>query len=228
MINPIGLHTKMRITAFDSPEMVITSQIGEMEVLINPEGYSQEFKIQYITEQGDGKSASAPTYQKTDTEKMDFSFLFDRSGAFLDSPSIPNGVVGDIERFKALTYKFLGEIHRPPYLKLTWGTLIFPCILESLNIEYKVFKANGTPIRAVVSASFTKFVDEKLIAKEEDKQSPDLTKIHTVTDGETLDWLAYKMYGNSKYYLMVARINQLVNFQSLQAGQKIVFPPLEK
>lgn len=228
MVNPLGQHGKMRITSFNGPKMLPSEQIAEMEVLINPENYTQEFKIQYNDEQGEGTSANAQRYQKTDTEKMDFSFLFDRTGALPNSPMKADGVVEDIKRFKELTYDFLSDIHRPPYLILTWGTLIFPCILESISIEYKVIKTDGTPLRAILSASFNKFVDEELRTQEEDRQSPDLTKIHTVKDGETLDWLAYRIYGDPKYYLEVAKINQIVNLQALRPGQKIVFPPLEK
>ncbi|MCB0563228.1 MAG: LysM peptidoglycan-binding domain-containing protein [Phaeodactylibacter sp.] len=228
MVNPLGQLSKMSIAAFSGPKMLPNEQIGRMEALINPENYTQEFKIEYNEEQGEGTSANAQNYQKTANEKMDFRFLFDRTGAFPDSLPKPDGVMGDINNFKDLTYKFLGEIHRPPYLILTWGTLVFPCVLESLSIEYKLFKSDGTPIRAEIKAGFNKFVDEELRANEEDKQSPDLTKVHTVKDGETLHWLAYKVYGDSKYYIDIARVNQLVNFQTLQEGQQIVFPPLEK
>lgn len=228
MVNPLGIHEKMRVTAFNGPQMLPTEQIGQIEVLINPEKYSQEFKIEYNEEQGEGTSSNDPKYQASPPQKMDFEFLLDSTGALPGSPMKPDGIMGEVKRFKQLTYDFLSEKHRPPYLTLTWGPLIFPCILESFSLDYKIFKSDGTPLRAILSASFNKFVDEDLRSKEEDKQSPDLTKVHTVKDGESLPWLSYKIYGDSKYYIDVAKVNQLINFQTLEPGQKIVFPPLEK
>ena len=40
--------------------------------------------------------------------------------------------------------------------------------------------------------------------------------------------MSKKIYGDSKYYLEVARVNQLTNFRKLTPGQELLFPPLEK
>jgi len=40
--------------------------------------------------------------------------------------------------------------------------------------------------------------------------------------------MSFKIYGDSKYYLEVARANKLINFRKLKIGQKIFFPPLQK
>lgn len=228
MLIPFGLLEKMEIRSFSKPEMLPTDEKGKMKVLINPEGYNQEYNIEYNSEQAEGSSKTQLTYSRSTNQEMSFDFLFDRTGALPLSFPLPTGVTTDIEELKKLVYEFDGDIHKPPYLKLTWGSLTFPCVLKTLNVQYKLFQSNGYPLRAVVSATFLEFKDQELIQAEEGKESPDLTKIHEVLEGETLPLLAHRIYGDASYYLEVARINKLVNFKTLSAGQKLVFPPLEK
>lgn len=228
MLIPSGQLEKLKIIAFSDPMMLPSSIVGTLETLINPQGYRQEFGIEYGKDQAIGESIDKKTYKYTSPESMDFRFLFDRTGAIPSSPSIPGGIVADIELFKELTYKFHGKIHRPLFLLLTWGSLLFPCVLKTMNIEYKLFNAQGIPLRAEIQATFNKFLDSKLQKKIDNLLSPDLTHIHEVKAGDTLPLLTHKMYGDAKYYLEVARVNQLVDFKSLTPGQKLVFPPLEK
>ncbi len=229
MIIPSGKLGKLRIISFREPEMLPVHIIGVLETLINPEGYSRQYEIVYNTKDtSEGTENSDPTYSHTSPESMDFRFVFDRTGAIPTSPPLPGGVVADIALFKELTYEFHGDIHRPPYLHLIWGTLIFPCILKTMNIQYKLFKSDGTPIRAEIQATFSKFVDFDLRSKIMNLLSPDLTHYHEVKAGDTLPLLAHNIYGDAKHYLEVARINKLINFKSLTPGQKLVFPPLEK
>jgi phage tail protein X len=60
----------------------------------------------------------------------------------------------------------------------------------------------------------------------ENKQSPDLTHIRTVIEGDTLPLLCYREYGDSKYYYQVAQVNGLTDFKKLPAGMKLAFPPI--
>ncbi len=39
---------------------------------------------------------------------------------------------------------------------------------------------------------------------------------------------SYRIYGDSKYYLEVAKANNLTNFRKLTPGQEIFFPPIQK
>lgn len=228
MLSPSGILGKLRIFSFRKPEMLPTDIIGTMETLINPEGYTRDYAINYNDEQACGTSANDQQYKGTPPESMAFKFLFDRTGAMPGSPAIPGGVVAEILLFKQLTFEFIGDMHRPPYLTLTWGTLIFPCVLKSMKVQYKLFKADGTPIRAEITANFEKFVDFNLRTALENLLSPDLTHIHEVKSGDTLPLLAHKIYGDAKHYLEVARVNELTNFKTLNPGQKLIFPPLEK
>ena len=228
MLIPSGQLGKLRIVAFRKPEMLPQHIFGQMEVLINPEGYTKEYSIEYNEETGEGKNAKSPKFTKVGPQSMEFRFLFDRTGVFPTSPPLPGGVSADIVLFKQLTYEFRGKEHKPPYLRLFWGTLIFPCVLKSMSIEYKLFSPDGTPRRAVITGNFQKFEDDSLLGKIANLLSPDLTHYYVVKAGDTLPLLTKNIYGDAKYYLEIARLNQLVNFKDLTPGQQLIFPPLEK
>ena len=55
-------------------------------------------------------------------------------------------------------------------------------------------------------------------------------KIHTIIDGERLDTIAYKYYGNSKYWWVLADVNDvndtLINPFILTPGTKLIIPSL--
>ena len=228
MLVPSGEIGKLRIFSFWDPKMNPQHVVGVMDALINPEGYERKYEIHYRKEQKTGSPGPPLAYCRTPAENMEFKFLFDRTGALPDSPPIEVGVTADIELFKRLTYEFHGSIHRSPYLKIVWGTLVFPCVLTTMNVQYKLFKSNGIPIRAEITASFMRFVDEGLLCKIQNLMSPDMTHIHEVKEGDSLPLLAHRIYGDARHYLEVARANNLINFKDLQPGQQLVFPPIEK
>lgn len=68
--------------------------------------------------------------------------------------------------------EFKGDHHEPRYVKLVWGTLLFKGRLTSLKIDYKLFKPDGTPLRAVVNCSFTDAIDDELRSAKEKGNRP--------------------------------------------------------
>ena len=122
-----------------------------------------------------------------------------------------------------------GNIHRPNYLKVAWGTLtVKRCVLKSASIAYKVFDSHGVPLRAVVTASFTDSSDDKTRVAMAQDHSADLTHVRVVKAGETLPWLCAEIYGDSRHYIAVARVNGLDDFRHLAPGTRLFFPPIEK
>ena len=133
-----------------------------------------------------------------------------------------------VQEFLEVTGKHDGEIHRPLYLKLSWGALISKCVLKDAEITYTLFKPDGYPLRAKVKATFSENVEDTLRVSEERKNSPDLTHVYTVNKGEHLSLLSQRIYGAPNYYLQIAAFNKLKNYRDLEPGQVILFPPLKE
>lgn len=229
-----GALKKLVITAYSDPELTTGKKVGEYTTMLNPEKYSFQYKAEYQEIQASGESDKSLQYIRSLPADLDLEFLFDRTGIFGPVKAAPtekeknDGVEIDIREFKNITFNYNGDIHKPNYLKINWGTLDFSCILSELNIEYKLFAPNGMPLRAIAKAKFKTFENQEKIIAKQNKKSPDLTHSRIVVEGDTLPLMTFRIYGDSKYYLEVAKANKLTTFRKLKAGQIIVFPPIQK
>jgi nucleoid-associated protein YgaU len=232
--------TKVKITAYKSAGFEENKKIsaGEFVALVNPEGYSRSYRIKYKEQQASGTKAQQMKFDKVEPEDIELEFLFDKTGALpetfksKDDAGIKQegkeGVWPDIEKFKKVVYDYKGEIHQPPYLIIQWGELLFKCVLKEMTINFKLFRPDGTPLRAVAKAKFTSTVENELRVRQEAKSSPDITHVRIVKAGDTLPMLAYEIYEDPAYYIQVAKANNLSSFRYLEPGTKIIFPPIEK
>lgn len=222
-----GKLEKMKIIAYNKGDYSDDHQVGApFEALINPETYTLESKIQFSEGQGQGTSGTQPRFELKPPEELSFEFLFDNTGIIDGKPR--KNIATDVADFKELLMGYDGQTHEPKFFKLAWGTLLVKGRCTALSITYKLFNPDGRPIRALCKATFKGSVEENLRVLEENNQSPDLTHYRKVLQGETLPLLCYRVYGDSKYYLQVAAVNQLSNFRNLLPGTELFFPPLAK
>lgn len=219
---------KLKVVAYSDPEFNNKIADGEFSTLMNPEKYTYHYKIETNDNQAAGTSTVSPKFNKKLPENLELDFVFDRSGVINGFKSDKNGIINDIEKFKKVILDYNGDEHKPNYLIISWGTLLFKGALTEMNVEFKLFNPDGTPIRAIAKAKFQGFVEDKLRAAKENNKSPDLTHYRIVKEGDTLPLMTYHIYGDSKYYLQVARVNNIINFRKLKTGQRIFFPPLQK
>ncbi|MEX2336458.1 MAG: LysM peptidoglycan-binding domain-containing protein, partial [Fulvivirga sp.] len=133
-----------------------------------------------------------------------------------------------IKYFENTVFGYQGDIHRPNCLIINWGTLVFKCRLENMTINYKLFSPEGLPLRATVTASFIELINQQEMVAKQKSQSPDITHARTVRAGDTLPGLAKTIYGDERYYTLVAQANKIVHFRNLVPGQQILFPPIKK
>jgi hypothetical protein len=226
-----GKLEKMLILAFETSEDAENGGTSEakdrFEALINPETYTLAYKVKTANGQGQGTSKAQAKFEYTMPEELTLEFLFDNTG-IIDGKAKEDGIFDDVNHFRQLLIEYRGTSHEPYHLKLIWGNLIFKGRAVEIDITYKLFNPDGQPIRAVVKVKFKGSIEEKKRVAKENNNSPDLTHRRTVKAGDTLPLMCYQIYGDSKYYLQVAEVNDLGNFRSLTPGQNILFPPLEK
>lgn len=221
----------------DAPEDTYTVQV-------NPSSYSLNHLMHYSYNRGQGFSKGDAVFDASDPVELQFEFLFDGTGvvpkpstlgdiplvgaiASALSPDKPFVVMDEINKFDTLV-NYDGKPHRPRKLLLVWGSLVFPCVLTSLEYRFTLFNEDGTPLRAVAKCSFCESLPEAEAVRRNNPTSPDLTHMRDVRDGDTLPLLANDIYGSPSFYLEVARVNKLVNFRRLRSASRLSFPPLDK
>jgi hypothetical protein len=116
--------------------------------------------------------------------------------------------------------------HAPPILRFVWASFSFDCVLTKAVQKYTMFRADGAPVRAKVSVSFTEFANAETEAQETKRQTADYTKIHTVVQGDTLPVLAFRLLGSPAFWRPIAIANDLDDPRALTPGAKLVIPRL--
>lgn len=217
-----GMLEKLMILAYESPTYS-GQPVAEFEAFVNPNEITLSYEMEYDSAQGAGTNNSPMQFKKQKPGDLSLSFFIDGTGASGRKIDLQQ----EVERFQTVT-GYNGNIHRPNYLKVVWGTLqVRRCILKSVSVVYKLFKPDGVPLRAVINATFTDNSDDRTRVALARDQSPDLTHIRIVKAGDTLPGLCSAIYNDPLYYLEVARFNRIDDFRNLQPGVKVIFPPLE-
>jgi hypothetical protein len=199
----------------------------EYETLINPEDFSESYKIEYTTGKSSGESGGEKKFNRIAPQTVNLRFIFDSTG-ILSSKSVPD----QVSDFMSVVFDYDGDSHQPRYVKIIWGEKgkrdLFKGRLDSVDIKYTLFKPDGTPIRATASAALTASVDKETENLKKKNSSPDLTHVRVVKEGDTLPLMTYGIYGDSLYYMEVARVNKLRSVRNLKVGTKLFFPPIDK
>jgi phage protein U len=227
---PIEAPTRMSITAYTDPgfSSKAATATNPFTVWINPASYAHKTQIRYNDRQAQGSSGPSPEFNRVGEEEISFELVFDATGVVppVSGQSYSNGVADGVAQFTSLLATVNGTIHSPNYLILSWAQLQFQCVLYSMNINYTLFRPDGTPLRAKLSLTFQSYTSETQLAKQANLNSPDLTHLVTVNAGDTLPLLCHRIYGDSNHYLKVAHFNGLHSFRDVRPGTQLLFPPL--
>jgi hypothetical protein len=195
------------------------------EVLINPAAYKRQLRIDYNKKKTLGQASSTPKFNAIcpATLSMD-NLVLDGTGVV---ELIGMSSVNDkIQALLDTIYAYDGEEHEPNYVRLLWGSLIFFGRVESIDIDYTMFKPSGEPLRAKVALGLTNWMSNEESALRANMSSPDLSHLVEVVEGDTLPLLCNRIYNDPGYYREVARINNLTDFRNLTPGSVLRFPPL--
>jgi hypothetical protein len=199
------------------------SEVGEFEAYVNPSELTLGYEVEYDGAQGHGTTNSRQAFRRMKPGDLTLALFLDGTGA----NGRPLDVQQKVEEFQTVT-GYNGNIHRPNYLKVVWGTLpVTKCVLKSASIVYKLFRPDGVPLRAVIDATFTENADDGTRVAEAQDQSPDLTHLRIVKAGDNLPSMCFAIYGDPRLYLEVADANGIDHVRNLQPGMRIFFPPLQ-
>lgn len=220
---PNGRLEKLLIQAFEQADFSGTA-IASFESYVNPSEVTLAYEMDYDSAQGSGTTGSRMEFKSVKPGDLALSLFLDGTGA----NGRPCDVQAQVAQFQTVT-GYNGNIHRPNYLLVVWGTLtVKRCVLKNASIAYKLFKADGVPLRAVINANFSDASDDQTRVALAQDSSPDLTHVRVLGASDTLSALCDQIYGNVHLALQVARANGLTSARGLPAGTRVRFPPLKR
>lgn len=225
----IGKIEKLHIVPFNNPDYAISHIAGPpFFALINPETYTYKYKIDFCESQEPGTSGVSLKFNKIPPQEFTFDFLFDSTDIIKTIFPVSLPVIAQIELFKRSVFDYNGDIHRPYYLVIHWGTLLFKGVLTSMDIEYKLFSPEGIPLRAMAKCTFKESLEVNLRQAIENRMSPDITHQRTMKESDKLTLLTKTIYNDQQYYIDVAAFNKMDGFRKNIPGSSIFFPPIAK
>lgn len=222
----LGKLEKMKILAFKDNAFSKPASPAFWPVLVNPESYAMDYKIEYNTDSAPGNDGTSAKYTRHDPEEFSCDLWFDNTGILDDTPR-PD-IYSEMDKFRKFLLDIEDETHEPRHFMIIWGKMIFKGRITGLQIQYKLFKPDGTPIRAMATVSFKGSFDDLLRLAKANLLSPDLTHKRVVRAGDTLPNLCEEIYGSTAYVTQIARVNNLAKFRQIPAGTELYFPPFIK
>lgn len=202
-----------------------------IECMFNPKEYA--FTKQNTWKPGKAKGSNVPPldFGGGDPAKLQMQLFFDTYAAAQD------GNAKDVR--KEYTDK-LWELMmvdptlkhpknkkaRPPMVRFQWGQAwSFNAVITSINLKFTLFDSHGTPVRATADVTFTQVTDPKAFTR----QNPTSggvggERVWTVSEGDTLAWIAYKEYGDPHRWRAIADANRLTNVRRLTPGMHLEIP----
>jgi hypothetical protein len=217
----------------------------------NPETFSMHHENRYSGVQAPGDTANGGPWSCSPPVRITVNLILD--GTSVGSLGVgqlpglglaPPTVTERIDDFLSICHRVKSSTHEPAHLRLRWGKAIggaaarrvpqepaappcFDCRLESVDISYKAFNRDGSPLHAELVATFIESLSPARKGRQANLQSPDLTHRRVVVEGDTLPLLCREIYGSAVHYPRVARVNGLDDFRSLTPGQELFFPPFD-
>lgn len=199
---------------------------------INPDEITVTYSTAYDHKMALGGNSNDGAYLSSTPMELQLKFFLD--GTLPRNPA-DDTVTKSIQDFYDACGYAPGR-HRPKYVRIVWGhfTLmrfnpdVFDGCLKTVSVQYKLFSPAGMPLRALITATFVESISAKKDEAIKSESSPDLTHVRIVKEGDSLPSLTLGIYGDIKYYLEVARVNNLTDFRNLPPGTKLFFPPFDK
>ncbi|MCX2494510.1 hypothetical protein OQX63_13560 [Pedobacter sp. PF22-3] len=220
----MGSLEPMKITGYTDEQFTKRFPGPPYLMMLNPESIKWQRSIEYNQQQAPDSSSPSQRYKSTPSDKLNFDVVIDCTG-IVDPKRVD--MAKEISTLENIIFTYNGTIHRPNFVKVQWGKdLVFNGVLNSFDISYTLFRPDGSPLRAKISLGFGQYIAPQTVKIQDQDESPDISHLVTVVEGETLPELCEKVWSNEKYYIQVARYNGLNKFRNLKGVEKLIFPPI--
>jgi LysM repeat protein len=202
---------------------IMVEHTGEkFNVLFNPEEYTINKDNNFASQAIPGLSGPLLQFVHGNMRTLEMELFFDT----YDTDSLPKQDVRDLTNRVVNLTAIDPELHAPPILRVSWASLQFRCVLARVSQKFVLFADDGRPVRARLNVTFNEFIDAEREAKEISRQTANFSKVHVVTQGETISLIAAQHYDNAQVWRPIAIVNDLTDPRDLFAGQSLRIPAL--
>jgi hypothetical protein len=189
-----------------------------LPVMFNPPDYQLDKTNRFADIEVPGLGSSLVQFVNGNAQTLTMDLFFDTSDSRLDVRLRTELVVG----FTAVN----AHTHAPPRLLFLWGSLAFPCVLESVRQRFDRFNAAGMPLRATLAVTLKGYDLLEALLSQVPLESADRTKHRVLLEGETLQGIAGDEYEDPRLWRPIAEASGIDNPLTVPAGRGLVVPAL--
>jgi LysM repeat protein len=188
------------------------------KVMFNPEEYNLNKDNNYASQAIPGLQSPLLQFVNGNLRTLDMELFFDTFETKQDVRNETQQVVSllDID----------SDLHTPPVLRVTWGSLEFRCVLAKASQKFIKFFLDGKPARAKLNVTFNEYLEAGTQVAAANLQTADFSKVYVVKEGDTLSGVAARFYEDSSKWRPIALLNGILDPLTISAGQEIHIPPL--
>lgn len=208
--------------ALEKAKIIVEHNREVFTVLFNPEEYTINKDNTFASQTIPGLSSPLLQFVNGNLRTLDMELFFDTyDNDLAEKPDVRD----DTNRFMKLM-AIDPALHAPPVLLFSWASLQFRCVLARASQKFIMFWNDGRPVRARITVTFNEYIDLEREAKETKRETADFTKVHRVSEGETVSSIAAKYYENAATWRPIAITNGMADPRALVIGQLLRIPSL--
>lgn len=203
-----------------------------IECLFNPKDYTVTKTNAWEAKATPGASAARPQYGGGQPYEMQLQLLFDASllgqGGAVAAATKQLFQMMEATKGEGAGHGGARNTRRPPTVKFIWGHFIsFEAFAKSLTVQYQLFAPDGQPLRADVKLSLIQADAGPPKGQNPTTRSDDSLGTHVIREGDSLQAIAYRAYGDPTRWRTLAEANDIDDPGALRRGQLLAIPRLE-
>lgn len=203
----------------------------ELKCMFNPTKYSFAKTVGWGTKDGQsGRGLNIPPLEFTGGEAatVTLNLFFDTTATGEDVRNVYTNKLWDLALINPDKIDPKKKTGRPPYCMFEWGkSWSFEAVVTSITQTFTMFLEDGTPVRATVDLALKQSRDSgRFPAQNPTSGGIAGHKTHIVEQRETLDLIAAREYGQSRYWRHIAESNAISDPMRVRPGTVLTLPPL--
>ncbi len=206
------------LAALPIPGLAGKDKDHELTFMFNPSAYRLSQSVSINRETSQWKPGGTVQYLGTSALTLSMQLFFD------DFASAEGDVTPKIT--KLLDWQKPEKKQPPPLVKFQWGNKqleTFTGVITQVNVNYTVFRRDGTPLQAKVDITI-EGASELKKGKNPTSHAVDMHKVHTLVEGETIQSVAYAELGRAAYWRAIATLNDIDDPLRLKPGHALLIP----
>jgi contractile injection system tube protein/LysM domain-containing protein len=213
-------------------EIVNLDTNERLECSFNPKDYSFSKSNQWKEQKTSGKNVPQLSFEGGSPATLQMELYFD-TYAKASGGSKPKDVrkeytdkLWKLMMVEPKTVDKKSKKGRPPRVRFLWGRAwSFTAVITQIQQKFTLFSPDGTPVRAICTVSFQQEKDEASLAPQNPTSGGESGhQFWTVSEGDTLGWIAYQSYGLTSRWREIADANNLSSVRDLVPGMVLVIP----